>query len=140
MNRRSWILIFLFLVFAGALVFLGSRPAAKSRQKIASGLQAAELGAQLAFMQNMYRERNGTFTADFSKLEEETQEPLSCRPQGDSFSCYGYTYTLESGHWLVAESEQDSNVYIAFDLLQGGVDCSHASHELKRTVFCSSLE
>ena len=140
MKWSGWILIVLLLVSAGALVFLGSWPAFKSRQKTSSGLRAAELGAQLAFMQNVYRERTGAFTADFSKLEEETQEPLPCRPETGAFSCYGYTYVLESNHWLVASSEQDPHVYIAFDLLQGGVDCSHASGELQSSIFCSAFE
>ena len=140
MKWSGWILIVLLLIIAGSLVFLASWPAAKSRQKTSSGLRAAELGAQLAFMQNVYRERAGVFTSDFSKLEEETQEPLPCAAMNDSFSCYGYTYTLENGHWLIASSDQDPNTYIAFDLLQGGVDCSHASGELQKSAFCSDFE
>jgi hypothetical protein len=54
--------------------------------------------------------------------------------------CEGYVYTVEKPHWLLAAQQDDPQVYIAFDLEQGFVDCTHAPQALQHTPVCSVLE
>ena len=140
MRASTWLFIVAFLVGGFVIAVLWSWPSYKNHQQVKSGLRAAELGAQLAFMENSYRAMAGTFTADFSNLEPFIESAVPCPLTPAPYHCNGYTYTLEKPAWLLASLETDPDVYIAFELEQGGVDCSHAPQALGRTPICSSFE
>lgn len=128
------------LFLAGILLIgLSYWPSYKQRQQIASGKQAAELGARLAFMENLYYERTGTFTPDFARLEPFLDEPVPCPLSPSPYSCHGYAYTLEKPQWLVATFQQNPQLYIAFELKNGTVDCTHGPRQLVNAPICSAL-
>lgn len=134
--------LFLFaclLLGIALLVGLWSWPSYQHQRQIKSGQQAAELGAQLAFMENMYYERTGDFTADFSRLEPFLEMQIPCPLSQSPYYCEGYVYTLEQSNWLLASFQKDPEKYIAFDLKNGTVDCSHAPGNLEALPICSSL-
>ena len=124
-------------MLAGALA---GWPAYQNGRQIRSGLRAAELGAQLAFVQNEYHARYGKFAEDFSQLAPLVSEPIACALTQPPFTCLGYEYTLDQTHWLVASSQKDPQTYLAFDLESGFVDCSHAAQEVQRAPLCSPLD
>ena len=139
MRIGTWVFLICFLAGCALILGLWSWPAYTRHRYVQSGQRAAELGAQLAFTENSYRARTGTFTDDFSKLEPFLETPVPCALTPSPYRCGGYLYTLQDGHWLIASLQADSQIYIAFDLQQGFVDCSHASAALQRTPVCSAL-
>jgi len=140
MRVGAWIFWGCFFVGCALILGLWSWPAYKHHQYTQSGQRAAELGAQLAFTENSYRARTGVFTADFSQLEPFLITPVPCELSASPFVCEGYIYTLEDPYWLLASQQSDPQVYIAFDLEHGFVDCSHAPQALLRTPVCSAFE
>ena len=138
--RTGWLFIACFFIGCALIIGLWSWPAYKNHQKVASGQRAAELGAQLAFVENTYRARVGTFTADFSQLTPFLTTPVPCKLAASPYVCEGYSYTLDNSGRLLATLQSDPQVYIAFDLAQGLVDCSHASQALQRSPVCSAFE
>ena len=140
MRISTWLFVVVCLIVGFVAAGLWSWPSYQKHQQIKSGLRAAELGAQLAFMENAYRAKNGVFTADFSNLEPFMDTAVPCPLTPAPYSCNGYIYTLEKPSWLLASLETDPDVYIAFELEQGGVDCSHAPQALEKTPVCSSFE
>lgn len=140
MKRGSLILLGFLIVIILLAAGLCNFPSYQRKQQVRSGLKAVEFASELAFMQNVYREQMGTFTADFSQLAPLAEKDLDCELTSAPFSCYGYTYTLEQGYWLLAQDESDPGTYIAFDLLSGGADCSHAPPSVQEKHFCFALE
>ena len=105
------------------------------------GLRAAELGAKLAFAENVHREKFGAYTRDFSRLGAMLGEALPC-PLEEAhtvLACPDYRYRVQ-GTTLVARWQQDPAVYIAFGLEDGSVDCSHALADLQQEPICSAWE
>jgi len=139
MRSGTWLFLTCFLAGSALITGLWSWPAYKNYQQSKSGQRAAELGAQLAFTENSYRARTGTFTDDFSQLAPLLESSVPCPLTKSPYFCEGYIYTLEAPHWLVAVSREDENIYLAFDLEQGSVDCTHALEALQRTPVCSAF-
>ena len=137
---RGWLLFACCFVGMALAIGLWGWPSYRQHQAATSGLRAAELGAQLAFMENTYRAKTGKFTADFSRLEPFLETPVPCPLSAAPYVCEDYEYTLEEPHWLLATFRKDPQIYIAFELEQGGVDCTHASEALKQTPVCSDFE
>ena len=139
MRIGTLLLISILFVMALVSAVLWRWPAYQRNQQQKSGFQAAELGAHLSYLENRYRHFHGTFTEDFSQLQPYADEKMPCALTSSPYLCGGYAYTLE-GHWLVMTSQLNPEDYLAFELLQGGVDCSHAPEGLEKTPICSSLQ
>ncbi len=138
---RNGMLIWGSVLLLGLFV-VGVRvhPVYKRYQQAKSDLRVAELGAHLAFIQNSFYAHKFVFATDFSELEPYVEGELPCVLTPPPFVCMGYKYTLEKEHWIVASSETNPSVYIAFDLANGTVDCSHAPAPLQQAAICSALE
>lgn len=133
----SWLVFGLLIV---AAVGLASWPGLREQARVRSGLRAAELGAKLAFAENVYRERFGAYTRDLARLGTVLEEPLPCPLEEENtvLSCPDYRYSVE-GDMLTAVSQADPSVYITFGLTNGRVDCSHALQALRKEVLCSAF-
>lgn len=140
MKQNLWIIGVFGLLCVGALVLLISWPAYRTHKQAAGGIKAAELGAQLAFLENQYRARNGQYTTDFARLAR-LDKPLACPVAGDGadFICYQYRYYVEKDS-IWARHIDTPEVFFRFDLGTGEIDCSHAPERARQAPLCSAWE
>ena len=134
------------IVVAGVLVLVAGGiwrhlPAQREKSRVRAQVRAAELGAQLAFAENVYKEKFGSYTSDFSRLSTVLDEELPCPLQENNtvLACPDYRYYVQ-GPWLAAHLQADPAVYLLFGLASGQVDCSHAPSALQQSPLCSVLE
>ena len=113
----------------------------REQQRVRSGLRAAELGAKLAFAENLHKEKFGAYTRDFSRLGAVLGEDIPCllEQANTVLACSDYRYRIHDGI-LVAQWQNNPEVYLAFGLADGAVDCSHALPSLQQEPICSPLQ
>ena len=124
-----------------ALAILWGWPARQERARVRSGLRAAELGAKLAFAENVHREKFGAYTQNFTRLSAVLGEELPCplAEEGTELACASYRYRV-TGNILTVWQAADPSVYFTFGLSSGQVDCSHAPADVQSAPLCSALE
>ncbi len=138
-----FVLVFTILCLLGAMTaanlwhWVGQR----EQQRVDSGLRAAELGAKLAFAENLHKEKFGAYTRDFSRLGAILGEEMPCplEQANTILACTGYQYRVQDG-LLIARWQHNPQVYLAFGLADGAIDCSHALPALQKEPICSPLE
>ena len=130
---------FVLLLVAAAL--LAGWPSRREQQRVSSGLRAAELGAKLAFDENLYKEKFGVYTRDFARLGSALGEELPCPLEQNNtvLACPAYRYTVQ-GDFLRVVSQADPAVYFTFGLASGEIDCSHAPAAAQQAELCSAWE
>ncbi|MCQ2410830.1 MAG: hypothetical protein MJ053_05030 [Elusimicrobiaceae bacterium] len=134
------------IVVAGVLVLVAGGiwrhlPAQREKSRVRAQVRAAELGAKLSFAENVYKEKFGVYTRDFSRLVTALGEELPCPLQENNtvLTCPDYRYYVQ-GPWLMAYQQTDPAVYITFGLESGQIDCSHAPSALQQSPLCYVLE
>lgn len=133
----SFLAVFIVIV----LGILWSWPGRQEEARVRSGLRAAELGAKLAFAENVHKDKFGAYTRDFSRLGAVLEEEMPCplKKANTVLACSDYRYTVE-GNILMAQHQAKPGVYITFGLVDGYVDCSHALTDLQQEPICSAWE
>lgn len=138
-----FVLVFTVLCLLGATMVanLWHWAGHREQQRVDSGLRAAELGAKLAFAENLHKEKFGAYTRDFSRLGAMLGEEMPCplEQANTVLACTGYGYRVQDGI-LTVRWQHNPAVYLAFGLADGSVDCSHALPALQKEPICSPLE
>ena len=137
MRGKMILLGFLLIVFC-AFVGLWRWPSYRQEQRVRSGVSAAELGAKMAFAENLYRERFGGFTPDFARLFAVLEESVPCPLEREDtvLACEGYQFHVE-GNLLVLQWQEG---YMTFGLADGRIDCTQAPASVKKAPLCSAFE
>ena len=139
---RGWIVILIFcLCMFLALGSVIAWPFYLQHQRHIRGVDAAELGAELAFSEDKYQAAMGHYTPDFTQLGKVMDRELPCpvEENGTKLVCSDYTYQLVAGNRLVALHKKSSAKFV-FELDTGIVDCSQAPNKGENVYVCSSLE
>lgn len=139
---RGWIVMLFFcLIMVLALGGVIAWPVYRQHQRQIWGVDAAELGAELAFSEDKYQAATGHYTPDFTKLEKIMDRALPCpvEENGTKLICPEYTYQLVEKNRLVALHRKSAAKFV-FELDTGVVDCSQAPYKGKNVYVCSSLQ
>lgn len=131
------IMLGIFLVVGFGVAFMW--PQWQKKTDIRHAQQAAQTAKELAAAEQVFFEKNGFYTADFTQLGLELSCPSSVKDNQTVLHCPHYDFMMEEAD-TIRVSNTKYPKWFTVELESGEITCNHEDGSLAGAAICSKMD